>query len=244
MSFFSWFSSGKKERSIEDMYNDIGRFSNDDDMQNEQLLELAKYDRTYLQVWNLMKKGGNVDVVPNAYGEFGHDITNPVPVNGVVGEITYLSRLLTSSGEKVFFHRLGSINTIDVFEIVSQSGLEWDILYLDMYNTRKTRFVPKNYQFQRNKQSQPMTFLTRGIDAYIEDFPRSFYDILFYSYNPDPQTMLATKMIADPDGKKISYLQRPVWHLKLVQQCISRLSAQKAVKISGSQILTQLRSRR
>ena len=217
MSFWSWLfgEDEEEERKINYVPKDFADFSNSDDDQNLKFLEIAKVNKQFLHVWQLMKQGGAVDVIPGATGDFGHDITNPIPVNGTSGELTYLSRLLTSSGEKIFFHRLGSIDIIDVFETVSQSGDEWDILFVDFYHTRKTRQTPKNYKFQKDKSGRPFTTLIRGIDGYVEDFPRSFYKIL------RTQITSGMKMLPDPDAEKIVKLRRPKDQTKIVKERMS-----------------------
>ncbi len=239
MSFWTWLfgdddEDDEQERKINYLPQEFAEFNNNDDEQNLKFLEIVKVDRKFLHVWNAMKQGGAVDTIPGAKGDFGHEITNPIPVNGTLGELTYLSRLLTSSGEKIFFHRLGSIDTIDIFETVSQSGDDWDVLFVDLYHTRKTRLAPKNYKFQKDSSGRPYTTLIRGIDGCIEDFPRSFYDVL------RNQTIFSMKMLPDPDAKKIIKLRRPKSQTKIVEECVSQLSGQKTVKISGNRVITKM----
>jgi hypothetical protein len=62
------------------------------------------------------------DKDPNGSGPFGFTETNPIPVNGPIGQLAYLSRLETQSGQRILFHRLGAIGTVDVFEAVSFNG--------------------------------------------------------------------------------------------------------------------------
>lgn len=78
-------------------------------------------------------------------GAFGRAVGNPVPVNGMIGELAYLSKLRTDSGQRLFFHRLGAINTCDVFELVSFDGKLWDLLFLDPYNRQRSRTSPSGY---------------------------------------------------------------------------------------------------
>ena len=61
--------------------------------------------------------------VPGGFGEFGYSSSNPIPVNGIMGEINYLARLRTIEGVKVEYERLGQAaarninNPIDIYEI-------------------------------------------------------------------------------------------------------------------------------
>src|SRR5262245_41796574 len=56
------------------------------------------------------------DKDPKGTGAFGLVETNPIPTNGPIGQIAYLSKLETNAGQRLLFHRLGSIGTIDAFE--------------------------------------------------------------------------------------------------------------------------------
>src|SRR3546814_10801196 len=60
--------------------------------------------------------------LPNGSGPFGFTETNPIPVNGPIGQLAYLSRLETQSGQRILFHRLGAIDKVDVFEAVTFDG--------------------------------------------------------------------------------------------------------------------------
>src|SRR3546814_6331822 len=62
------------------------------------------------------------DKDPNGSGPFGFTETNPIPVNGPIGQLAYLSRLETQSGQRILFHRLGAIDKVDVFEAVTFDG--------------------------------------------------------------------------------------------------------------------------
>ena len=100
-------------------------------------------------------EGENCDEITGAIGEFGRIPTNPIPVNGPLGEIKYLSRLHIKNGPGVIFHRLGSVNVpqlnlpVDVFETVSLDGEVWDILYISMYHPRRSTKIPKSYVFSK-----------------------------------------------------------------------------------------------
>lgn len=119
MSFWNrLFGGGEKQPpDMNRVFEKINNLINNDEVQNADSPEIIRGN---------MAAGGGVDTIPGAVGEFGRCLTNPIPVNGPLGELTWLSRLLTVSGAKVFFHRLGSIGTIDLFETVSEDGSMWD----------------------------------------------------------------------------------------------------------------------
>ena len=207
MFLLDWLSKWKEKRALKRIFAKADNILNNDDYQNSLMNSLMNG-----MFITRMHKGGAVDVIQNAKGEFGRSITNPIPVNGILGEITYLSRLRTNSDEKVFFHRLGSMETIDVYEMVSVSGNLWDILYLDMYHTRKTRLAPSGYKLQDK------TIFICGVNNYAEIFPHSFYDTLQSTISFEKYGILS--FLIERDSKLIDSLRRPVQHLGNVKLCL------------------------
>jgi hypothetical protein len=114
-----------------------------------------------------IKKGIAVDSLPNATGPFGREPTNPIPVNGAIGELAYLSRLESLEGCNLLFHRLGAINTVDVFEVVTIDGRHWDILYLHCYHPSKTKLAPAGFRI-----GAPRHF--SGFNTSCPQFPYDF----------------------------------------------------------------------
>jgi hypothetical protein len=112
------------------------------------------------------------DFVPKGFGEFGRTVTNPVPVNGVMGELIYLLRLETADGIPIAFHRLGACNRTDVFEIVSEDGRHWDLLYVSLYYPRRSRAVPSGYQIMTDKVRRS---LIRGTTLHVGGFPKGIF---------------------------------------------------------------------
>jgi hypothetical protein len=117
-------------------------------------------------------KNPECDVIPGSDGEFGYSPSNPVPVNGPIGQLAYLSKLRTVNGERIFFHRIGSVqNATDMFEAVTFSGSEWFVLYLKMYFPRRSRLAPKGFTLS----SEPCSFT--GFTQRCANFPFDFIDV-------------------------------------------------------------------
>jgi hypothetical protein len=116
----------------------------------------------------LFRSKAPCDQTPGASGEFGLCASNPIPVNGPIGELAYLSKLRTLNGESLFFHRIGSVNLIDVFEATTLSGSDWFILFLDMYYPKQSRSVPVGFTISGE--------LSRfsGFNQYCNEFPHDF----------------------------------------------------------------------
>ncbi len=135
-------------------------------------------DRMYSQALfpGLSENRETPDELPGASGEFGRDANNPIPCNGPIGELTYLSRLrLSGTGETVFFHRAGSIesavseNPLDIFEVISLSGRFYDVLYMDMYHPGKSGKQPTGYTAESSVEK------LRGVTNASRDFPENLY---------------------------------------------------------------------
>jgi hypothetical protein len=92
------------------------------------------------------------DRVLGARGRFGHELDNPIPVNGIGGQLFYLNTLRTVGGVGVLFHRLGSQKSelldlnVDTYEVVAADGSGWATLYFSMYHPRRSREVPEGFQ--------------------------------------------------------------------------------------------------
>ncbi len=121
--------------------------------------------------------GESCDELKNTTGDFGRVATNPIPVNGPLGEIKYLNRIRSPDGCGFIFHRLGSTQqfgisgNIDIFEVVSIDGKTWDILYLHFYHPRRSTKHPSNYhftEFDKIYSKLPIGYGTTHLDV---DFP-------------------------------------------------------------------------
>ena len=94
--------------------------------------------------------GTDIDEMPEDYGEFGLEVTNPIPVCTVFGNIAYLSKLRTLLCEKISYERRGSAGPPNIkamidFYIISCHGKEIATLYLYPYNKRNSNRPPKGF---------------------------------------------------------------------------------------------------
>src|SRR6516225_7484604 len=113
----------------------------------EQLLrdDDAQLELVDPEIREIFKRAPFYDKSPDGSGPFGLCTTNPIPTNGPVGELAYLSRLITSDGERILFHRIGAAEKIDIYEAVTFSGSRWFLFYLDMYHPKKSRLAPAGF---------------------------------------------------------------------------------------------------
>lgn len=170
MSIFSKIFGGGRRKTfspeLQEILSIFNKALNDEEFQNSNLPPFLK---------ETIEAGADCDKIPGGVGPFGFCATNPVPVNGPMGQLAYLSRLEVSPGQRLLFHRLGSTSgatgIVDVFEAVTIDGTHWFILYLDFYHPRRSRHVPDGLSFS-DKLSQ-----LSGFRDYCPDFPYDFIDM-------------------------------------------------------------------
>lgn len=117
-------------------------------------------------------EGSAVDYLVNNHETFGLSIENPVPVNGPVGEQTYLSRLRTLDGHGFVFHRLGSEGVVDIFEAISFDGEHHLEIFMDMYHPRRSRLAIKGFKLFE----EPQAFT--GFTSFQALFPFNYSEYL------------------------------------------------------------------
>ena len=162
MGFLSNLFGGKKEdTALRDMFAQINRIIDDEKYQ----LEII-----HPSMRAILEAAPAYDTDPAGTGPFGFTESNPIPVNGPVGQLAYLSRLETQSGQRIMFHRLGAIGTVDVFEAVTFDGGEWFILFVDFYHPRRSRIAPDGFRFTKELAQ------FSGFHKFCADFPYDFMD--------------------------------------------------------------------
>lgn len=168
-----------------------------------------------------IESGPIYDKNPKGSGPFGFVDTNPIPVNGPIGELAYLSRLETLGGQRLLFHRLGSIGTIDAFEAVSFDGKEWFILFADFYHPKKSRVAPEGLRFTKDLAQ------FSGFTSRCENFPYDFME----KKSAQPSSPVSLAYIAM--SKIAPFLQakvcnRPLAHRAKLDLVMSRVSGMVA----------------
>ncbi len=221
MGLFGSFLGGKKKKTsgfppeIERIFEKMARLMEDEKQQN------SMYPP---QIRNQIIGGHDVDELPYAEGDFGRTEENPIPVNGSIGELIYLSSLKTSDGNRVLYHRLGSAEGIDIYETVSIDGQSWDLMYFSMYHPRKSRKAPSGYSIVKMNE-QPLLF---GTNRRVDNFPYGLQDAIssttkeiFGIPMPPPQVREAEE--------KVQFL-RPNDHQSRVQSILAEVSGFRGAK--------------
>ena len=103
------------------------------------------------RLFNTSNQGCNTDEIPEGTGEFGLDPTNPIPVNGIWENETYLGKLKTSNGESITWERKGSTsvdnidNMIDIYEIFDSKQNHYSTLYISPYHQKTSNKIPNKF---------------------------------------------------------------------------------------------------
>jgi len=207
------FGGDKQEDALKEAFTLIKRILEDESFQIELMPPAMR---------EILASRPSFDQDPNGSGPFGLSETNPIPVNGPVGELAYLSKLETQRGERILFHRIGAINTIDVFEAVTFSGSEWFILFVDQYHPRKSRITPNGFRFTQE---------IGQFSGFHNNCPRFPFD--FVQMKQADSTLLSlayipiSRVAQQIDGR---VYQRPLSHkvkLDLVRRKMTSVTLQK-----------------
>lgn len=128
--------------------------------------------------------GEDCDQITGGHGAFG-SLTNPIPVNGALGEIKYLGKLRGKTGNALFFHRIGSVsslvtsNSVDIYEVVCLDASQWNTFHFDMYHPRRSNQAPPDYSLMPYEKSFGMDIpFAYGVNELVENFPHGLPDAI------------------------------------------------------------------
>lgn len=124
----------------------------------------------------LNKQATELDEIPQGYGKFGLDKTNPIPIKHVIDSGFYLGDLKTKEGEKITFERIGNVAApniempIDAYEIFCNDRMI-TTLYLSPYHKKTSTKAPDNF-YLRGKE--PIVFGSQSFKNKIKDILAKF----------------------------------------------------------------------
>ncbi len=210
MGFISnLFGGNKEEKALREALGKIHRILEDEEFQLEMLHPIMKAK---------IEAAPAYDRDPNGTGPFGFVETNPIPVNGPIGQLAYLSKMETNRGERILFHRIGAVNTIDVFEAVTFSGSEWFIFFVDLYHPRRSRLTPDGFRFTQEVGQ------FSGFHKYCRDFPYDFVEMKqSESESGLSMAYIAISKVTGPIQNGV--YQRPLAHKAKLDLVRSRLTS-------------------
>ena len=210
MGFISkLFGGNKEDKALREAFEQIRRILEDEQFQLDMIHPAMK---------SMIETCPAYDKDPNGTGPFGFSETNPIPVNGPIGQLAYLSKLETAKGERILFHRIGAINTIDVFEAVTFSGSEWFILFVDLYHPRRSRLTPEGFRFTQEVGQ------FSGFHKFCTDFPYDFVEMKqSESESGLSMAYIAISKVMEPIQNRA--YQRPLAHKAKLDLVKSRLTS-------------------
>jgi len=135
MGIFDFFKK-KKPKSFMDEIEDISPAA-------------AMMMKMQQEMWRDNPHGCSTDEMPNGIGEFGLEVTNPIPVNTVQGSILYLGGLRAPDGTRVNNERLGNLTVdniekpIDEYLITHENGDNIATIYISPYQAKNSKKAPK-----------------------------------------------------------------------------------------------------
>ena len=126
--------------------------TSDKNFESEKLEELFKKIGSFIGNEDC---GTEEDTMPEGYGEFGLEVTNPIPVKTIVGNLIYLDQLWTEDGIKVSYERIGSMQVPNIPSIIDNyrifaNGKEIATLYICPYNKKNSERAPKGFKLRMN----------------------------------------------------------------------------------------------
>ncbi len=127
------------------------------------LIQLIAGNRKYTFFELARGTGRNIrlDEFPNSQGEFGLELTNPVPVDGISLIQYYIRFLLTDDGQRVQFERAGSRETpqfagpTDAYDLFTQNKTFLVRLYVNAYAGGTSEKAPKGFRYFRPFKNEP-----------------------------------------------------------------------------------------
>ena len=210
MGFMSkLFGGNKEDKALREAFEQIRRILEDEKFQLDMVHPVMK---------EMIESRPAYDKDPNGTGPFGFAETNPIPVNGPIGQLAYLSKLETDKGERILFHRIGAVDNIDVFEAVSFSGSEWFILFVDLYHPRRSRLTPDGFRFTEEIGQ------FSGFHKFCTDFPYDFVEMKqSESESGLSMAYIAISKVMEPIQNRA--YQRPLAHKAKLDLVKSRLTS-------------------
>lgn len=112
----------------------------------------SEFDDNHTDSSELHENRVDSDVLPNGFGEFGLDVTNPIPTISISGSEVYLSRL-RFNGQKIKYERLGSTvsdvtdGCVDIYKIV-YSDENVAKIYICPYHRRNSKQAPIGFTYE------------------------------------------------------------------------------------------------
>jgi len=175
--------------------------------------------------------GGAVERLAGATGEYGLQWCNPIPVNGPIGELKYINRLICECGKLQIAHRLGTVDApgvrgkVDVYEVVGAELVHWRLLFFHCYHPRRSRAVPTGYTLGAFHPQFSRTTIGLATNETCDTFPVGLLAIARGSFGDTLGRAVASKVGYKLISRELSdpKVARPPWHLQSIKSLVQTL---------------------
>ncbi len=120
------------------------------ELSDDDLKWIYKDAYTLVQKFEIIDRNTHGNEMMGAYGRFGYDKTNPIPVYGFLGITEYFGKLRFLDGEKVEYERIGDFSSENVKELIdgyriSGKNQQQTVLFISIYNNRTSDNAPEGF---------------------------------------------------------------------------------------------------
>jgi hypothetical protein len=143
---------------------------------------------------------------------YGFSPSDPIRVNGPLGEQLYIAMLRGLDGQAVIGHRLGSLKQLDIFEVATSDFTQWAVLVFDMYYLSKDTVAPAGFIIDPSG----IRTLT-ATNRFMAHFPSNFYSELIDAVSEQIGFPLVNTLLSDIQSDGIT---RPEAHQELMSQIV------------------------
>ena len=163
----STFTIQNKQR-IEELLNKIKDECQDHTLKEDDFDQLKKEFEALDDIQDKIRND-SIDSITGAFGEFGYERTNPVPVNDPSGERLYIEGLQCECGVPFLYRRIGNVGMgpdghfLDMYTLVCKNFKHKIDLYFDMYHGSQSGLVPTGLTKGDNRGS--------SVEDYLKIFP-------------------------------------------------------------------------
>lgn len=103
-----------------------------------------------LREFVVIEKSTGGDEMKGAYGRYGYEVTNPIPVSGSAGLEAYMKQLFSAEGRVFTYERIGSFQSDNIKSITDGYRILFEdagdaTIFVNLYNSETSRKAPDRF---------------------------------------------------------------------------------------------------